>query len=98
MSIVIGIVGAIGSALALVDFILKVSQNALDIPDVATPQAFYQSVGDAYGGGFIAGFALCFFLMLLAVAIGTWYESRRSAVPLATESVPMPVVKPSSRG
>ena len=92
MSIVIGIVGAIGSACALIGFLLRVRRNGLDLPDAATTQAFYASVGAAYGSGFVAGFSLCFFLTLLAVAVGTWLENRRGRAALATESVRIAVV------
>lgn len=76
-SIVVGIVGAAGSSLALLGFLLKIRRNGLELPDFPTSQAVYVSVGEAYSGGFVAGFSLCFFLTLLAVAIGTWFETRR---------------------
>ena len=98
LSILIGVVGAIGSVIALAGFLVKVSQNALDIPKAATPQAFYQSVGAAYTGGFTAGFSLCFFLTLLAVAVGTWVESRRSANATKVEPVLLPLVRPLPPG
>ena len=78
VSILIGVAGCIASVLALGAFLLKMLRNGLDLPGVPTSQAFYRSVGEAYTGGFTAGFSLCFFLALLAVAFGTWYESRRA--------------------
>lgn len=98
LSILIGVVGAIGSCVALVGFLLKIRRNGLELPDAPTSQAFYQSVGTAYSGGFVAGFSLCFFLTLLAVAVGTWFENRRQAKPLKTESVRIPLVGPDPRG
>ena len=89
-SIVIGACGAIGSLLALGVFIVRMRSNGLTLPGPPTKQAFYQSVGTAYSGGFTAGFSLCFFLMLLAVAIGTWFDGRkvaRQADPIAPEVV-----------
>lgn len=77
MTIFIGVAGAVASVLALVGFLLKMMRNGLEPPLAPTTQAFYQSVGTAYGDGFVAGFALCFFLTLLAVAVGTWFEGRR---------------------
>jgi hypothetical protein len=97
-SILIGVVGAIGSCLALAGFLLKIRRNGLELPDAPTTQAFYQSVGTAYTGGFVAGFSLCFFLTLLAVAVGTWFENRRNAATLNTESVRIPLVSPPPRG
>jgi hypothetical protein len=98
LSILIGVVGAIGSTLALVGFLLKIRRNGLEVPDGPTTQAFYRSVGEAYSGGFVAGFSLCFFLTLLAVAVGTWLENRRKITALHTESVRIPLVRPGPRG
>ena len=98
LSILIGAVGAIGSCLALAGFLLKIRRNGLELPAAPTTQAFYQSVGTAYSGGFVAGFSLCFFLTLLAVAVGTWFENRRNATALHTESVRIPLVRPAPRG
>lgn len=78
LSIVIGIVGAGLSSLALLGFLLKIRRNGLELPDFPTSQAVYVSVGEAYSGGFIAGFSLCFFLTLLAVAVSAWFETRRA--------------------
>jgi hypothetical protein len=98
LSIVIGLIGAVGSVVALVEFLLRVRRNGLVFPKGPPPQSFYQSVGTAYSGGFVAEFSLCFFLTLLAVAVGTWVESRRSAAAMNTESVRMPMVRPVPRG
>jgi hypothetical protein len=76
-AIAIAIPGAIASVYALAAFLLRVLNNRLELPLVATIPAFYNAVGDAYSEGFVAGFSLCFFLMLLAVAVGTWYEQRQ---------------------
>jgi len=94
MSILIGIVGAFGSMVALVAFLVKMHRNGLQFPGTLTPSSFYESVGMAYSGGFAAGFSLCFFLTLLAVAVGTWYESRRAAPSVRTTAVRMPLVAP----
>jgi hypothetical protein len=92
LSILIGVIGAIGSCLALAGFLLKIRSNELEVPDSPTVQAFYQSVGTAYSGGFLAGFSLCFFLTLLAVAVGTWFEGRRATSANETESVRISLV------
>jgi hypothetical protein len=76
VAIAIGVPGALLSVLALTAFLVRVLNNQLELPQIPTIPAFYNAVGDAYGDGFTAGFALCFFLTLLAVAIGTWYEGR----------------------
>jgi len=77
VAIVIGLAGATACVLALAGFLLKIMENRLESPEGPTIQAFYRLVGAAYSDGFVAGFGLCFFLTLLAVAGGTWYEGRR---------------------
>lgn len=77
LAILIAVPGAIASMIALTGFVLRILNNQLELPLVATLPAFYNAVGDAYGEGFTAGFSLCFFLTLLAVAVSTWYEKRR---------------------
>jgi len=92
MAILIGVAGAIASLLALVGFLLKMMRNGLEPSAAPTMQAFYKLVGNAYSDGFVAGFALCFFLTLLAVAVGTWFEGRRDrakkavVAPIAAEA------------
>ncbi|HEX4824388.1 MAG TPA: hypothetical protein VFV19_08750 [Candidatus Polarisedimenticolaceae bacterium] len=78
-TIIVGFIGVVASVLALAGFLRKIMRNGLEAPDGPTIQGFYRLVGAAYSDGFVAGFALCFFLMLLAVAAGTWFEARRSA-------------------
>jgi hypothetical protein len=90
LSILIGVVGVVGvggSCLALGAFLLKIRRNGLIVPTVNVPRAFYKAVGAAYSGGFLTGFALCFFLTLLAVVVSTWVERRRVAAVARTESV-----------
>jgi hypothetical protein len=97
VSILIGALGAVGSFFAMAGFLLKMRRNGLVLPK-ATVQAFYQSVGVAYTGGFMAGFSLCFFLTLLAVAVGTWFESRRGSAASKTEPVCIALVGPPQQG
>lgn len=98
VSILIGVVGVIVSSLALAGFLLKIRHNGLEVPAGSTVQAVYQSAGTAYSGGFVAGFSLCFFLTLLAVAVGTWFENRRGPAAQQIESLRNPLVHPDPRG
>jgi hypothetical protein len=98
LSILIGVIGAIGSCLSLVGFLLKIRRNGLDVTDGTSAQMLYQSVGNAYSGGFVAGFSLSFFLTLLAVAVGTWYENWRDRERSRTESVRISLVGKGSEG
>ena len=94
LSILIGIVGAAGSCVALVSFLVRMRGNGLIVPIAPTKSAFYQTVGTAYSSGFAAGFSLCFFLTLLAVAIGTWLDGRRSEIVTRAETTRVPLVAP----
>jgi hypothetical protein len=94
LSILIGVVGSIGvcgSCFAVGAFLHKIWRNGLVVPTVDTARAFYRTVGSAYSGGFLAGFSLCFFLTLLAVAVSTWFGSRRDLEAPRTETVRIPV-------
>jgi hypothetical protein len=77
-SILIGVPGVVLSLLALAGFLFKILNNGLERPAGSTIQAFYRAVGEAYSGGFLHGFSLCFFLTLLAVAVGSWFDRRRA--------------------
>jgi Na+/H+-translocating membrane pyrophosphatase len=97
ISILIGIAGVIGSSLALVGFLLKIQRKGLVIPGGASGQALYESVGVAYSGGFVAGFSLCFFLTLLAVAVGTLIEKRDYTAEQSTKSIRNRLAGPNPR-
>lgn len=77
LAVLIAVPGVVASLLALAGFLLKILHNELERPPGETMQAFYLAVGQAYSGGFVHGFSLCFFLTLLAVALGSWLEMRR---------------------
>lgn len=77
VAMLIAIPGILASLVALGGFLVRVLLNRLDLPLEATIPAFYLAVGDAYGEGFTAGFALSFFLTLLAIAVSAWYDRRR---------------------
>ena len=87
VAILIGIPGALTSLIALSGFLLKVHRNALPRPEGSTMQSFYLAVGQAYSGGFVHGFSLCFFLTLLAVAVGTYFDRRREERPRPAPAV-----------
>jgi hypothetical protein len=98
VSILIGVVGVSASSLALAGFLLKIRRNGLEVPAGSAAQAVYQSAGAAYSGGFVAGFSLCFFLALLAVAVGTWFENRRQPAVQTMESLRNSLVRRDPRG
>lgn len=94
IAILIGVAGAIASFVALAGFLSKIMRNALVLPDAPTTQAYYKTVGAAYSDGFVSGFALCFFLTLLAVAIGTWFDARRKEAASSAAGARLPEPSP----
>lgn len=53
----------------------------------------YLQIGSFYSRGFTTGFFLCFSLMLVAIAVGTWFDERRKA-RTAAAARKSPVVDP----
>lgn len=76
-AVAIAIPGAICCLAALILFIGRIVRNDLIFAAGTSAQDIYLGLGDAYSGGFVTGFFLCFFLMVLAIAFGTFFEQRR---------------------
>jgi hypothetical protein len=53
----------------------------------------YLQIGTFYSRGFTTGFFLCFSLMLVAIAVGTWFDERRKARAIGPADK-APVVEP----
>ncbi len=70
-------VGTAACVAGIAAFVLGIVQNSLPWHPNSIRE-HYLAVGDSYSQGFLAGFFLCFFLSLMAVAIGSWVEQRRS--------------------
>ncbi|MCP3978358.1 MAG: hypothetical protein GY716_03360 [bacterium] len=78
--ILIAIVGTGVCSSAVISFILTIFNNELPVePGGGSLQAQYLAVGQTYSQGFTVGFFLCLFLSLVAIAIGSWTDSRRAA-------------------
>ena len=77
-ALAIGIPGALTCLGALILFLSRVVNNDLATFAKIPSRDYYLAVGDAYSGGFVTGFFLCFSLVLVAVAAGKWIESRRA--------------------
>lgn len=74
--IFLAVAGTGACVTGIVAFILGIVQNSLPWhPD--SIRDHYLAVGDSYSQGFLAGFFLCFFLSLMAIALGSWVEQRR---------------------
>ena len=87
--------GAAFCAYQLVVFLREIVGNQLPWEHSAKfTREHYVAVGEAYSRGFAVGFFLCFFLAVMALVVGTWYETvvrprrRRAAVSLEPARVP----------
>ena len=78
LAVAVAIPGAICCIAAFVLFLGRIVRNELAVTPSTSAQEYYLGIGDAYSGGFVTGFFFCFFLMVLAVAIGTLVEQRRA--------------------
>jgi len=70
---------AIGAA-ALLRFVSSVAHNTLaGGPMLNRVPEYYRQVGAYYARGFVTGFFVCYFLMLLAMIVGAWVDEGRQA-------------------
>ncbi len=77
--LLLAVPGTIGCVLALAGFFREIIGNRVPWRPLLSPREHYLAVGSAFSRGFVTGFFLCFFLMLVAVAVGTWCDQRRAA-------------------
>jgi len=75
--ILVGVPGVAGCVLAVVRFFRRVLTNGLPFHPKLSAREHYQAVGDAYSSGFLAGFFLCFFLVLVILAVSAILTRRR---------------------
>jgi len=83
---------AIGAA-AFLRFVASVAHNSLaGGPMLARIPEYYRQVGAYYARGFVTGFFVCYFLMLLAMIVGSWVDEARKSgrVRRAAEPAPAP--------
>jgi uncharacterized membrane protein len=88
---------AIGAA-ALLGFLTSVAHNSLaGGPMLARIPEYYRQVGAYYARGFITGFFVCYFLMLLAMIVGSWVDEARKSgrTRRAARSAPATAAPPS---
>lgn len=76
-ALIIAVPGIVACLLALSAFLLKILRNDLPWHPRQSVRDHYLAVSQAFSLGFGTGFFLCFFLMLVAVAVGTWFDQRR---------------------
>lgn len=88
---------AIGAE-AFLRFVSAVAHNRLaGGPILARFPEYYRQVGAYYARGFVTGFFVCYFLMLLAMIAGTWVDEARRARRARRAADPDPTpVSPAS--
>lgn len=62
---------------AAIRFFRDWSRGQLDWWDGFAGREMYLAAGRGYGKGFVVGFFLAFSLVVLAIAVSSWWESRR---------------------
>jgi len=98
--ILAGIAGAIFSSLKFLEIIRVIRTNGLTDGEPVDLREHYLQVGTFYSRGFTTGFFFCFSLMLVAIAIGTWYDERRKERRIRMSAPPIlaPAPPPAGRG
>lgn len=84
MALILAVPGIAACVFAIAAFLLDFLHNRLLWDTAVSRRAQYNALGQAFSRGFVSGFFLCFFLMMIAVSVGTWYEQRRAQRKTAT--------------
>jgi len=77
IALVIAPVGIVVCLTALMQFIVMWAMNGLSWSEGMRAQDHYQTVGHFFSRGFVVGFFFSFFLLVLSVAVSSWWEDRR---------------------
>jgi hypothetical protein len=97
ISVLIAVPGVCACVVALVGFFRKIVSNGLPFRPGLSASEYYQSVGQAYGDGFLTGFFLCFFLVLAVLALGAIQARRQRPRLVRGKSEPtQPVAFPGT--
>jgi len=76
----ISLAGLTVAAAAFLRFVHSVAANAVEGGPALTRYAeYYKQIGAYYARGFTTGFFACYFLMLLAMIVGSWVDEKRRA-------------------
>lgn len=75
--VVAGIAGVLFSLVGFFDIVEVIRSNGVTHGQPVGLREHYLQIGHFYARGFTTGFFLCFSLMLVAVALGTYFDERR---------------------
>jgi hypothetical protein len=76
-AIFVATAGAGLCVIALAGFLLTMARNNLPWAADQTIRDYYLAMGETYSQGFMVGFFLCFFLIMLSVTVTALIEHRR---------------------
>jgi hypothetical protein len=79
-AMIVGAAGALTCGVLVSGFLRAYQSNDLGWKKGISPPEFYDALGRHYGQGFLAGFFLCLFLMLVGAGLQS-YRSQRQAKP-----------------
>jgi len=76
----VSIAGLAIAGSAFLRFVRDVAGNSIEGgPTLTHFPEYYRQVGNYYARGFTTGFFVCYFLMMLAVIVGSWVDEARRA-------------------
>ena len=76
----VSVLGVAGCVLALGGFVFAVAANHLSWHPGMSVQEHYLEMGRSYTRGFVVGFFLCFFMVVGALGVSYFVESRRRKI------------------
>ena len=77
--LVAGAAGILFGLFGVFDIVETIRTNGVTHGEPVGLREHYLQIGWFYTRGFTTGFFLCFSLMLVAIAIGTYYDERRKS-------------------
>ena len=83
IAVLVAVAGLAVCVTAVSVFVHSLANNNLPWHSGLSAREFYLVVGSSYSEGFIVGFFLCCFLVLVAVAVSSWVRQRRSRLGLS---------------
>ena len=92
----VSIVGLVMALRAFMGFVHAIAGNAIEgSPSLMRFPEYYRQVGAYYTRGLITGFFGCYFLMMVAIIIGTWVDELRRKSRAAGASDTAGALEPS---
>jgi hypothetical protein len=80
-AMIVGAAGALTCTVLVVRFVFRYRDNDLGWKQEISPPEFYDALGRHFGEGFLAGFFLCLFLMLVGAGLQSYRAQRSRKLP-----------------